>query len=382
MRALVESVAIDSGSGVVAPNKRSSGRLAYFDGLRGWAALAVVIFHSTHEVFGVAVPALAHSRQLLNDGALAVPVFFVLSGFVLSRPHLPSPQPDRVRAMAIARYARLTIPIAVASLLSLILLASGAMFNREADQAIQSPWLGSWLQFSPSLWRCLKFAFFDVYFQFNLSSAYDFVLWTMPIELAGSFLIFALITLFAVGPRLKVLSCVAAVAIFSNLGQIYLTFVFGYLLANLHSLMEGRSIKPGATGNVVGILLVVFAAYYRLDHDGYRSDAAIAACLVLAPVMSPLLQRLLSAPLSTWLGRISFPLYLTHSLVLYSLSSFLIVKLHEISWPPSWIAALVVPTSIAVSLAVAHLFEPVERFAIQTSRRLANFLLEADTATR
>jgi peptidoglycan/LPS O-acetylase OafA/YrhL len=87
-------------------------------------------------------------------------------------------------------------------------------------------------------------------------------------------------------------------------------------------------------------LLVFFVVAYRFGHNGVRTNAFLGACLVLAPIFSSILRRILSTSVSRWVGRISFPLYLVHSAVICSLSALLIVWLHQLSWSLSSIAAL------------------------------------------
>ena len=244
----------------------------------------------------------------MNDGRLAIYLFFVLSGFVLSTRYLSSNNLEQIRATALGRYIRLTIPIAAASLLSLVLLECGAMLNQQAGPIVARPdWLGSFYAFSPSLLSYLKFSFYDVYFMYESSKSYDVVLWTMPIELAGSFLIFAIVAVFGVSLRLRLLSCAVAILLCWQIDQPYLTFFYGYLIAILHTVIGGKDFTKGATGNVVGLSLVAFVLFYRLAHDGVATCAFLGACLVFAPVCSPFLRRILWSPLSKWLGRVSFP---------------------------------------------------------------------------
>jgi len=358
--------------------RERGGRLDYLDGLRGWASLSVVIFHSSTELFRYTFPWWTTHRLLLNDGQLAVALFFVLSGFVLSHQHLLRPNLQRIRATAIGRYVRLTIPIVAASFVALVLLAIGAMFNREASVIVQrADWLGTFYTFDASFWRWLGFALFGVYFNYDYVQTYDFVLWTMPIELAGSFLIFAMVALFALGPRLRLVFGLGAVAMFAHL-PVYLAFVYGYLLANLQLAVRDQPNNRNLIGDLFGLALIVGAGWYRMDHDGLRTTAALGACLVLAPVLSPLLRRLLSSPLSKWLGRISFPLYLLHPLVICSVSSYLIVTLDQLGWSLEHIALVVVPVTFVFSLGAAQLFVPIERYAIRSSHRFANYVLNAD----
>jgi peptidoglycan/LPS O-acetylase OafA/YrhL len=64
-------------------------RLRFVDGLRGLAALYVLLFHlglNSDEVAGSYSPAVQVLRSVLGEGHLAVVVFIVLSGFSLMLP--------------------------------------------------------------------------------------------------------------------------------------------------------------------------------------------------------------------------------------------------------------------------------------------------------
>src|SRR5262249_47396407 len=144
------------------------GRLYFLDGLRGWAAVSVLLLH-TFKVWLTSPEALlAHGytfkewliepeKMLANgygrllwlinhsplafisDGRLAVFVFFVISGVALSYPILKSPTPLRtISEMAAIRYPRLTIPIAISSLIAFLLVSAGWMFNKEAGAVTPS----------------------------------------------------------------------------------------------------------------------------------------------------------------------------------------------------------------------------------------------------
>jgi peptidoglycan/LPS O-acetylase OafA/YrhL len=72
------------------PHSRHSpaaGRLAFLDGLRGLAALYVVLHHAALEVTGASSSRVVETgRGLLRHGHFAVAVFIVLSGYCLMRP--------------------------------------------------------------------------------------------------------------------------------------------------------------------------------------------------------------------------------------------------------------------------------------------------------
>lgn len=75
----------NEGCGQVEPDKNKSERLLAIDGLRGLAALAVVLFHlsgNMNEIFHQSLPGFV--AAIFKYGYLGVPVFFVLSGFVIA----------------------------------------------------------------------------------------------------------------------------------------------------------------------------------------------------------------------------------------------------------------------------------------------------------
>jgi peptidoglycan/LPS O-acetylase OafA/YrhL len=75
------------GSRQPASSPAAEGRLAFLDGLRGLAALYVVLHHAALEVRGASAWRVVElARGLLRHGHFAVAVFIVLSGYCLMRP--------------------------------------------------------------------------------------------------------------------------------------------------------------------------------------------------------------------------------------------------------------------------------------------------------
>ena len=97
--------------------------------------------------------------------------------------------------------------------------------------------------------------------------------------------------------------------------------------------------------------------------------------MVTGVVLSGRWRGLLETRVSQWLGRISFPLYLVHIIVICGPASMLLV----------WFAgrgllgaALVAPVAgfiIVASLAAATIFAPVEQLAIGTSHAFSRAVL-------
>lgn len=366
------------------PLTATAGRLNFLDGLRGWAALSVVIYHTSWETFGIAAPWIRiRALSLVNDGTLAVYIFFVLSGVVLSQPLLRAGSGERVAKMALSRYPRLAIPVAAASAIALVMMMAGLLFNRAAAVIVErQDWMGQFFLQVPTAYSFIRFATFDVFFNYKLSGSYGPFLWTMPIELAGSFLLFAAFGIFGRNARSRYLAYTAGACVAWRLDLYIVTFVLGAAISEFmsRSVQSRHARAKDAAGLCLFCIACLGSALFR-DHYSVHRCAILATVLVLAVVLSPRLQWLLELRLSRWLGHISFPLYLVHAFVLFGPSSWAIVHLQAIGTPQTSIMAAVIPGTIALSLAAAWLFSPVERLAISASHRFANFVIAGQSGT-
>jgi peptidoglycan/LPS O-acetylase OafA/YrhL len=364
-------------------------RLYYLDGLRGWAALVVVFYHATWELFGVCLPQIRiQYLSLANDGSLAVNVFFVLSGIVLTQSFLRTKAFSTVQRMALARYPRLAVPVAAASFICFLLIRSGLMFNQQAVDVVNRPdWLGLFYAQTPTVFSWARFSAYDVFFDYSIRNSYDSFLWTMPIEMKGSFVLFAGLLLSGSATSARWLYGGAALLLTQMEQPLLAPFVYGLAIADFMTSPFYDRIAHGALGNVLGFVsfgaAALMSGLFRTSHHGDRICGALAFAVVLGVVLSPRLRSFFQSGLSRWLGHISFPLYLIHSLVLCSLSCWSIIWLSHHEWSLSAIAGLVVPLTISASLLAAWLFSPVEHLAIKASHGFANLVLRtAPSKTR
>lgn len=365
-----------------APTAAAAGgeRLHHLDGLRGWASVTVLLFHSVHELFSAWIPGLGMRwLGLVNDGQLAVFVFFVLSGVVLSQPLRRSRTPRRVARMALARYPRLAIPVAAVSLLALFMLRGGLMFNHAAGEIVSRPdWLGRFLQPVPTFGSWLRFSTFGVFFAYDTAQSYGPFLWTIPIELMGSIMLFGLFALPAPQQRARIATFGLCLVLTAMIAPVVTSFLCGALIAEIMPTGAARRLAAGRSGDglAIAVLAVCWIASAALRPEyGTLIPTVIATALVLAVVVSRGLRVLLSSSLSQWLGRISFPLYLVHGLVICGPSSWLILRCHAAGLAPTAIALIVAPLTIIVSLLAAWLLSPLERFAVHASHRCADIAL-------
>jgi len=364
-------------------------RVDYLDGLRGVAALVVLLGHSllvfvepiitlnpsfTGRLAGLAVAIGKSPFGFLWNGNSAVCIFFVLSGFVMAdfarQTSLSFP------AQIVRRYIRLALPILLSSSFAYLLLGFGLLRNTEAAQ-ISGGWLGLWYQFAPS-WRTMAYEALAGTF-LNGSNAYNPNLWTMHPELLGSFYILAIglfrrwgvlrlalylvmslyywndyLPLFAIGALLRDVGQVQPLSARPSLSVA--TFLIGCYICSL------PAAGPGVSLPWHWPLPVIFGA----DSVRYWHSAG-AVLIVFALLHSPVLQRPFQSGYAQFLGRISFTLYLMHIPLLCSLGAWLIIHLSSVGYLGT--ALIGMPISVMACLLLSAIATPaVDGLGIRSSR--------------
>ncbi|MGZ5179075.1 MAG: acyltransferase family protein [Ramlibacter sp.] len=341
-------------------------RLPFLDGLRGWGALAVVLYHTFVEGFPLSESiAQRLLRIFIFNGSLAVWVFFVVSGFSLAVLYCSTRDRSVLVRTAIGRYSRLVIPIAITTLVVYFSFLLGWIPPRsERPLAFTHHLLAA-----PTFAETLRFSLFDVFFAYS-DKTLNTPLWTMAFELWGSALVLGLLFVFGNLPRRFIgYAIVGATAYLIQ--PMYAAFVIGMFLAEIHAgnfpgakLLE--RFGPFAIGPI--LLACVSLAEWRASW----LYLALATLLVAACIFGKPARVFLSNKLSQFLGAMSFPLYLIHAPVFYA---FTLNFWHEDS-PASQKFAVQMAT-VALSLVAARLFIPADRLGIKTSKWLARLLTDA-----
>ena len=357
-------------------------RKNFLDGLRGWASLMVVFSHLMPRLLTDLTP--EYDRPWFNfitDGGLAIYIFFVLSGFALSVKFVDTRNADVLTRSAAARYFRLAIPIFGASLFGHALMTTGLMAHIDdaANLFHSKEWLGTFYNFESTLPWVLQFSFYNVLADYQGLQSYSPALWTMPIEFVGSFLVLGYCALFGKRTQeagsLPILPFVIGISLLMFYVPIYSCFLIGYLLAEMFAearLRDSRWVQIAA--GALFAVPVACSTWFRTDSEPLMVLQATA--VVLAVSFSPWLRRFFSSRVSEFLGSLSFPLYLVHFAVICSFTSSLYLWLHHQPLSNLTISNITLISSVAVSLLVAWLFLPVEKFSIKASRNFADFLLK------
>jgi peptidoglycan/LPS O-acetylase OafA/YrhL len=351
-----------------------SKRLDYIEGIRGWAALVVLVFHLTRETFGASFP-VYHSVWLnfWLDGPLAVYVFFILSGDALSTTFLKTQDLSFLARMVVKRYFRLAGPILAACLMVYVIMKAGLNFNHEASVIVQAEdWLGSFINFPPNFARALKYGLLDVFVEHRKEKSYVPFLWPMSIELYGSFMLFTFLAIFAKLKRPMVVLLVAA-SWLTALGSFYGLFFVGMCFSAWRELgVFNRPVYRRWSVALILIAVVADSLLTAINAKPPQASIVIGVCLVFGLYSNPRCLTFFSNRLSRYLGRISFPLYLTHFSVLISFTSWAILKMVEFNRFDVAHSLAVAAASGALALVVAELFTRVERRYLQTLNQLVS----------
>jgi len=347
-------------------------RNAALDGLRGWAALSVVVYHCLWQTFGYRFPEIhTFIASLAGNGIMAVAVFLAISGYVLTRGRWRNPHNPPLTIACVRRYVRLTLPIVAATLLVFVLMSLDLTPTRDAHQVTEvRHWYGTFARFEPNLLDALGFAFAWTY-TWPVEHNYNPFLWTMVAELWGSFALFALsqnnrFTREPYSPLLLLITL--AVFVF----PLAACFFAGALFA----LMERDGLLPQTSGPLLSFTaswglfaLIVIGTLTQMLNRDVLTLAVVGTGIFLAARYSLPAQRFLMLDVSQFLGRISFPLYLVQFAVIVSLSANLIVVAHTDGVLNSASALLVATASVIASLVLATLFLPVEVATLSLLRR-------------
>lgn len=362
---------------------RDSQRLASLDGLRGIAAVVVLIHHGMLTFPQLADGYYDHAARdplawILSytplhafwAGSEAVYLFFVLSGVVLVLPVV-----RRGRAFSWASYypsriLRLYIPVAAAVIFGAVLVLVVSRYKADG--------LGAWINSREAQYTAEGFVR-DLVLIFGPSRVIS-PLWSLRWEVLFSLLLPLFVLLAVAFHRmwwLKVVTVFALIIVGSLVGSEYLFFlpIFGVgalVIAEWDRIGKAARTLDGHAwawpSLVIAAALLTTCTWTLAGVGGDLFARAIAwipiagvTLLVIAAAHYAPARRLLETRVVTWLGAISFALYLVHEP--------LIIAARLLTFPLSpWVGLLL---SVPLAFLVAWLFA---RFVERPSHRFSKWV--------
>lgn len=370
-------------------------RYDYLDGLRGLAALQVLLGHCALAFF----PSYLGPLGFIADGDFAVLLFFTMSGFVLTYSFERTPY--AVVENALARLMRLGLPLAAASAIAYLALSLLPHWYSQAADLSHSAWLGhkhidgllrsaadiSALSLLTGCSDTTLFGFLSSYLP-PIRSSPDGPTWSLHIEFWGSMLV-----------QLAVLNhtrsvtrywATAAACIVLIGGNALIVFLIGHAAALLvrssgFETLQKHKYWVLALATFALSLGILVAGHgdlpgmYRLEqlsmltsvvrpYGWFHWNKEVAAVLVFGAVLvlSPLQTTLRTRPM-LWLGKESFAIYLLHLPILMTLGALSYVGAWRFGFAIASLAATLVVCCTTLALAPAFEFI-VDRPAIKLSR--------------
>jgi peptidoglycan/LPS O-acetylase OafA/YrhL len=344
--------------------ENSPKRFQFLDGLRGWAAIVVLL----HHIFIDGLPANSvmadralWAKVFFLNGTLAVCVFFVVSGFSLSIRYLETGDVRGLVRIAAGRYLRLVVPIFAICAITHALLLLGII----PPAALRPSPLDAFVAFTPTISGLLSFSFLNVFVSYSNAETYNPPLWTISYEFLGSFMVLATVAVvrswrtrtWALGVLFVALAAVQA---------FFALFIAGVLIADLFR--QSKNWKStdlaGAVLCAAGLVLIVLPpAWFDLVY------VAGATCLTAGVAFCAPVRRLFENRLGEFLGWISFPLYLVQAAVIYSFSLGGLDVLASFGFEPSAQRWIVGAATVPVAIVFAIVFCPVNDMAVTISRQ-------------
>lgn len=365
------------------------------ESIRGLACIAVVFSHlsltflpflhnfESVDSSGVAwIDWLHHSPfGFLYSGTGAVFVFFVLSGYVLSYAILRKDDiPLKIKAMSLKRYPRLAIPAGISCLVAF------AILSIPVDT---SNILGNWMQkygaSSPTLLNALYEGFLGSFIFGYINT--NWVLWTMQIELIGSFVLFALLYIYYINKKLFIPVAIISPMPFVTISPVVALGIYAFVFG-IFIYLYGKKIPT-----IISILLLIAGLYFSGVNSTSNSYAlftsilgtktsillnfAAGICIVYSILMNEKLSKILDKKPLVKLGTLSFSIYLLHIPLIYLTAIPIFNLILGLSGNYVISAILSSLILIAVTLFFSHFYSKyIDKLSITVANRIESWMIK------
>lgn len=332
----------------------SKSRFVVIDGFRGLAALAVVFYHlhlNLEQPLSMVLPSFV--SQIFSYGYLGVPVFFVISGFVISYAiGSVDISKEYFLNFVLRRSIRLDLTYWASMFMAIILLVVRQAFI-DVDTVIPS-------------FSCIFLHMFYLQDLAQVDPVISGVYWTLCLEV--QFYLFFILSFWwvqivapkhiAQGAHLAVCFFIALYSLAMDIGLVeelyrglfiakWHYFFIGYLTSSL--------VRKVARSQFYYILwLVVGCVAIAHNPKPYLIAAVSFSVMLVFIIYTGVFNSLFSTKILLYLGSISYPLYLVHPDVGWkaiSLSKSVLGGEFQ-----DWVSLPIMLVGVVVSLLVAHIF--------------------------
>lgn len=336
-------------------------RYKELDGLRGIAAFAVFVSHAIKMIHWKPDDA----AYLIADriGIAAVDLFFVLSGFCLILPYIDNDRPVNVINFIIRRILRI-YPVYLAVIIISVISRSNIFSGEQING------LTGWFN---SFWTA-EISFMEVINHFFLivggyrTDIINPVIWTLIIEMKASLVlpfVFPFIRKYSIRYHAIYIILIGMIGTQAELFGFFSLFLLGCILARYRHPVTILIRNFAAKLLTVLIAFVLFVLQFVMpvfNHWQTHYMLGLMAAIIISLVLSADRGTLfLCKPVASFLGEISYPLYLVHLPVMITIASLIFPATSSVFLVWSITLVISVLFSLALHISIEKPFISVGR---------------------
>ena len=387
-------------------------KLIPLEAMRGLAAIIVLIHHVLLGFAPYISGLLPQARNansfvgewyfFLFNGTSSVTFFFTLSGFVLCWSYFNSGDKSNLLKAFFKRWPRLAGLVLITTLSSHLIFKLGLYYYEPASLISKSTWLlnfGCPAPYCTNGWA-IRFepSFIDAFTQglttfFTGSFSYNTNLWTMKLEFIGSiavFLIAAFISLILSFNYLVTASIIFLIWALS-VNPYLVPFIAGIFLS---AILAKYKTRVGFYSALAQMIIRVYLLSYLIPEKDFAWVAliqypslianniriiinTIASVLIIFSIMTnDFIFNKLNGKLFSFLGKLSFPLYLVHTLVICSISSFSFITMHQYGYTDELVLIITFLITLLSSIIISLPLIYVDSFWLKKINHISSKLFK------
>jgi peptidoglycan/LPS O-acetylase OafA/YrhL len=375
-------------------------KIYQLEGVRGFGALLVFVCHFQivfypgfyDRILGHLTPRLpgnlsrfiVYMIDMSINGNMFLHIFWALSAYVLLKKYFENnTRGETLAASSIKRYVRLMIPCTVSVFFSYFLFKFGLIYVRGIHVHVLQQNLYA---IPPSIVHSVKTSFWNNLFDYDYFNSYNGPLWTIQREFMGSLFCFGLFGVIGKAKRRSLLYVIIFGCVFTLKMYWLNSFLLGYFLADYDFSEENRNgklyqwaqaVNRFAINNqmaTLGLFVIVFVTFksymYKHPDDLDMINCILSFLVIFISLRLDAVNRLAGISAFTWLGRVSFGLYVLHWPFMCAYTSWF-----YLSFPHTWFNMIFLfASTLGACLLMAKLFyKYVDLVSIKVSGRIAGY---------
>lgn len=354
-------------------NNKSNHRLEYLDALRGLAALYVIIFH-IHLIPKVPLALPSYLIDIVGYGGSGVTLFFVISGFSMALTwHRYQESCSPLLTFYVSRFARVA-PL-LYFWLFLMLIAQYYLNGGDHIFNIKEIILNILLifNFDPSYQKGIVWASWTIGVEIIFYAIFPILAYLKIINIKNNLIIvflFILLNLVLIDLNNEIIN-----PLLSSMGILHHLPVFciGILIYGISEILKGKDLLLNIFISrailLIGISVIFYSILNYSNNIFYYYISALAYGLILLSFCLGNFKNWAIRKLS-FLGKISYSLYLNHPILIFLLSplyAFLYTNINSVTI--SFILSIVVSLSLLIGISIITYYS-IERPGMNFAKKI------------